>query len=1094
MKKSRVSIWVPTFSYVWLTLVILSGSVISARAQQKPVWMNQRVFDINKEAPHASFIPFATEQQAMKGEASASPFYKSLNGLWKFKWVPRPAERPMQFYDPGADVSNWDDIPVPSDWQMQGYGIPIYVNIQYPFVQGNEAPEKANSKNTSDNEWGFQSNLLLENADPPHVPESYNPVGSYRRTFSISANWNDHRVVLHFGAVKSAMFVWVNGKKVGYSQGSKTPAEFDITNYLNEGENTLAVQVFRWSDGSYLEDQDFWRLSGIERDVYLYATPKIFFQDFFAKSQLDESYTDGVLDLAVSLENRSPGKQKVKREVAYRLYDDQENVIAEETKSVAFSDTGSVHFNKRVETPKKWSAESPHIYQLIIELKDEQGRVTEVVESKVGFRTVEVKNGQLLVNGKPIYIKGVNRHEHDEYTGHVISEASMLRDIKLMKKFNINAVRTSHYPNDPRWYELCDKYGLYVLDEANIESHGMGYGAESLAKDTTWMAAHLDRTKRMVERDKNHPSIIIWSLGNEGGDGINFEQTSGWIHHRDATRPVHYERADSQPYVDLVSPMYAGTGYLEQYAEGNPDRPLILCEYAHSMGNSTGNLQDYWDVIKKYKVLQGGFIWDWVDQGLAATGPDGHKYWKYGGDYGPADVPSDGNFVINGLVFPDRSIHPALWEVKKVYQNVNFEAVNLTNGKIKVKNEFTFTPLNNFVIDWSILEDGREIGEGTLADLDIAPGDSQVVHVQWDSLALRAGWEYFLNLKVKNTRQFPLLPSGHVMASEQFKLPFEKKAKPEDVTKLAPLQLNDNSEEVVVKGKHFRAVFNQKTGLLTQYKFEDADLIVPGQGPVPNFWRPPNDNDFGFNMPERHGIWRKAGDHRKLQNFSVNQMSDYEINITADYHLPDVEANYSLTYTILGNGDIIIHNQFIPGNKDFPYLPKYGMTLRMPTEYNRLQWYGRGPQENYWDRKTAAFIGLYNSTMEEQFVPYIRPQETGNKTDIRWVALRNNQGWGLLAAGEPALSVSALRYTDDDLTPSTRDGLHTIDLKENPFIVVDLDYKQTGVGGDNSWGAQPHEKYRLPVQQYEYTYRISPLSPVDRPAVIARERYEILRD
>jgi len=1049
-----------------LTALLLPLTVMAQNnSDNPPDWENQHVFGINKEAAHATFTPFQSIQQVLSDRPDESPYYKSLNGIWKFKWVRKPADRPMDFYKTSENVDDWDNIPVPSNWELQGYGVPIYVNIKYPF---------------------------MKQPDPPNIPDDYNPVGSYRREFTIPEDWDGRRVVLHFGAAKSAMYVWVNGKKVGYSQGSKTPAEFDITQYLKKGSNTLALQIFRWSDGSYLEDQDFWRLSGIERNVYLYSTPKLFIQDFRAKSLLGDQYRDGMLNLNVTLENKNRRHRASTQKVIMRLYDAGQNIIAEDSQTIDMNkqESGDIHFSKRIANVKKWSDETPYLYDVVILLQDEKGNISEVAGTKAGFRTVEIKDGQLMVNGVPTYIKGVDRHEHNEYTGHVVSEESMLKDIKLMKQFNINAVRTSHYPNDPRWYELCDKYGIYLIDEANIESHGMGYGPESLAKDPSWKAAHLDRTISMVERDKNHPSVIIWSLGNEAGDGVNFEATSKWIHEHDKTRPVHYERAGTRPHVDLVSPMYASIQHLIKYAKTNPDRPLIMCEYAHSMGNSTGNFQDYWDTIKQYKVLQGGFIWDWVDQGLAAFTPDGRKYWKFGGDYGPKDVPSDGNFVINGLVSPDRSIHPALWEVKKVYQYVNFSPVDLLKGKLEVKNEYDFTNLNKFAIDWNITEDGKVLQDGTLPVIDLKPHSSKDIQIAWSSITPKPGKEYFLNLSVHNTEQMPMLETGHEVATEQFKLPLEKPAVTVNAEDLPKLDMQDDGARVRFTGPLFEISVNRNTGIIDRYVFDGNDLINPGEGPVPNFWRPPSDNDFGFGMPNKHGIWQKAGAHRELDSFDVNRINNSEVEVTAHYKLPDVNADYTLTYRVLGNGDVILHNDFAPGDNDLPYLPKYGMTLQLPAQFEQMQWYGRGPQENYWDRKTAAFVGLYNSTVDDQFFPYISPQETGNKTDVRWVALRNHKGAGLLAVGSPILSVSALHYTDDDLTQPSRGSMHPVELEKEPFVVLDLDYKQMGVGGDNSWGAQPHEEYRLPAQHYAYTYRLSPLTQVENPAEKARKLFD----
>ncbi|MCD4731221.1 MAG: DUF4981 domain-containing protein [Bacteroidales bacterium] len=678
---------------------------------------NPRMFGQNKVLPHSYFIPFPDEQSAMNLANEDSPFYKSLSGIWKFNWVSDPANKPTEFMKPEYNVNDWDDIPVPSNWELEGYGIPIYVNQPY--------------------EW-------TEDPNPPYVPHEYNPVGSYRRSFEVPENWEDKEVFIHLGAVKSAFYIWINGKYAGYSQGSKTPAEWNITEFLQSGENIVALQIYRWSDGSYLECQDFWRISGIERDVFLYATPKVYIRDFFVKSTLTNDYRNGLFNLHVDVHNKTQYVDDYK--ILVQILDSSQNIIFDKNKDITFTSTGDAfaNYNQIINDPLKWTAETPNLYTLLISLQQDN-KIIETVKHSIGFRTSEIKNAQLLVNGKAVLLKGVNRHEHDPVTGHLISRESMEQDIRLMKENNINAVRTSHYPDDPYWYELCDKYGLYVIDEANIESHGMGYGARSLAKDPAWMDAHLDRIVRMVERDKNHPSIIIWSMGNEAGDGINFTAGYKWIHARDDSRPVHYERAGLGLNSDIYCPMYASIGHIENYARKQPEKPLILCEYAHAMGNSTGNLQDYWDVIEKYDALQGGFIWDWVDQGLLKTDENGVDYFAYGGDYGPEDVPSDGNFCANGLVSADRKPHPALAEVKKVYQNIQFNLQILPGGEVEIKNMFDFINLDRFNIYWEITGDGTELAKGVIENPDVPAQKTLNFKLPITSMRLRSGMEYFIN-------------------------------------------------------------------------------------------------------------------------------------------------------------------------------------------------------------------------------------------------------------------------------------------------------------------------------------------------------------
>ena len=677
------------------------------------------MFAVNKEKPHASFYAYANQKDALSFNRNKAVFFKLLNGYWPFHWAKEPGQRPVDFYRPDYDVSGWDSIKVPSNWELEGYGIPIYVNSSYPFA--------------------------MENPQPPAIPEGWNPVGSYRKVFTVDKSWKDKRIYIHFGAVKSAFYLWINGHKIGYSQGSKLPAEFEISNCLQDGNNTLAIEVYRWSDGSYLECQDFWRLSGIERDVYLYAVNDISIRDFHFKTDLDSNYINADFSLEVELETKHSGEDYA---LEARLKEGNKTLFNANKVGVIDNLSKKITFSGSVLKPLKWTAETPHLYTLCINLKDKNNMVLESTAVKVGFRKVEIKGGQLLVNGKAIYLKGVNRHEHDEYNGHVIGRESMLQDIKLMKEHNINAVRTCHYPNHPLWYQLCDEYGLYLIDEANIESHGMGYGERSPAKDTAWQAAHLDRVQRMVQRDKNHPSVIIWSLGNEAGDGVNFEVCSNWIHRFDSSRPVQYERAGQKSHTDIVCPMYAPIDRLIHYGKQVQTRPYILCEYAHAMGNSVGNLQDYWDVIERYDNLQGGFIWDWVDQGLVKHTDDGQKYRAYGGDYGPKDIPSDKNFCMNGLLSSDRTLHPAVHEVKKVYQNIEIEAVPFDNSALRITNKYDFITLDRFRLEWEMTKNGYAVSEGTTALKDISAGTTKKIPFYLTQWKRNEDSEYFLNFKL----------------------------------------------------------------------------------------------------------------------------------------------------------------------------------------------------------------------------------------------------------------------------------------------------------------------------------------------------------
>jgi len=700
-------------------LILLGVSISLFSFSQSNDWENPQMIQQNKEASHATLYSYQTKEQALTFDANNSPYYQSLNGKWLFHWSKNPASRPEEFYKNDYNRKAWDSIPVPSNWDMQSYDIPIYVNQPYAWTK---------------------------DPHPPFVPHNYNPVGSYFREFIIDESWDGKNIFIHFGAVKSAMYLWINGEKVGYSQGSKLPAEFDITKYVKPGKNTLALEVYRWSDGSYLECQDFWRLSGIERDVYLMARPSLFIRDFEARTSLNDDFSIGTLNLRVELENRSDTFYKESL-IIMRLFRDGKQVKKTFISGKKFfpGDKRTVEISRDIPYPDLWSAERPNLYELVLEFKFGI-RPMEVLSTKIGFREVEIKDSQLLVNGIPVLLKGTNRHEHDPITGHAVSKETMLKDIELMKKFNLNAVRTSHYPNDPYWYDLCDQYGIYVVDEANIESHGMGYNLDrTLGNKPDWELAHLDRIERMMKRDKNHPSVIIWSMGNEAGFGVNFKAASKMMHQLDPYRPVHYERAGADSVVDIVSPMYPSVNHLKAYANSNPYRPLIMCEYAHAMGNSTGNLKEYWDMIESEPVLQGGFIWDWIDQGLLKTTDAGVEYYAYGGDYGTDTIPSDNNFCANGLIFSNREVHPGLWEVKKVYQYLKFKKIG---NSVRIYNHYNYRNLNEFEFHWNILQDGNVAMSGVLDHFAAAPGDSIIFKIPQSESLNEQNVEYILTISV----------------------------------------------------------------------------------------------------------------------------------------------------------------------------------------------------------------------------------------------------------------------------------------------------------------------------------------------------------
>jgi len=1036
-----------------------------AAAQDVPDWENPAVFAVNKEPAHATLFPFETRELALSRDERGSAYYRLLNGRWKFNWVRKPAERPLDFYREGYDDSGWAEIPVPGNWEVNGFGVPIYLNSPYEFEE-----------------------------NPPYIHHHYNPVGSYRTSFTVPEDWMDREVFIHFGAVKSAMYLWVNGREVGYSQGSKLPAEFDITPYVRAGRNTLAVEVYRWSDGSYLECQDFWRISGIERDVFLWAAPKVHIRDFFAVGGLDDSYTDGILELTAQISNYGPETASGWTVTLELLDADGEEALATAPTRELTVPAGAevtVEFREPVAAPHKWTAETPNLYTLLLSLADATGATAEVITARVGFRTVEIKDGLLQVNGVPITIKGVNRHEHEPRTGHVVTEAGMLQDIALMKRLNINAVRTSHYPNDPRWYELADEHGLYIIDEANIESHGRGYHPDTtFGNDPTWEAAHLDRTIRMVERDKNHPSIITWSLGNEAGNGVNFYATYSWIKGRDSTRPVQYERALLDWNTDIYVPMYAGFQRLVDYAESHDDRPLIMCEYAHAMGNSVGNFTDYWKIIDRYPNLQGGFIWDWVDQGLLTTNENGDTIFGYGGDFGPPGTPSDGNFLINGIVLPDRRPNPSAWEVKKIYQPVDVQLVEPAGPVVAVRNDYDFAHLRNMKLVWSVMADGVVQQTGDLDLPNASPGDVWTVRIPHSPFQPSPGTEYLLDLSFLTLRPTDLVPAGHELAFEQFSLPLFEPAPVLPADSLPPLEVDDDETTVTVSGAHFTITFDKQAGVLTSYAYRGTELIL--SGPVPNFWRAPTDNDFGGGWQRRLAVWRDAGATRSVRRVTVSQPSPQRVRIRTRARLDSVRADYSTLYTVLGNGEIIVENHFEPRGEGLPRMPRLGMQMTMPKEFSHLRWYGRGPHESYWDRKAGAPVGLRSGTVSEQFHPYVRPQENGNKTDVRWMALTNESGTGLLIVGMPLLSMSALHFTIDDLDPGdSKAQRHSGELVERDLVNINIDYKQMGVGGITSWGPTALPRYSLYYQDYRYAFRLRPFAREDGPpAELAKVRYE----
>ena len=1063
---------------ITLLFVLLIGFSCTSKYENVPFedpnpkpWEDPEIVQINKEAPRAHYIPYATAEQAIQDEKLKSPFISSLNGIWQFHLSQNLDERPFWFFKDDFDTGDWDKIKVPSNWEVEGFDYPIYTNITYPHGK-----------------------------TPPLIQKKYNPVGSYKRTLEIPADWDGKEIILHFGAASSCLNVWVNEQFVGYSEDSKTPTEFDITSFLKKGKNTLAVEIFRWCDGSYLEDQDFWRLSGMTRDVFLMARNKQNIHDFRVTAGLDENYQDGTFKLNVELENleESTGKLTLQAE----LRDGNQAIKTFEKEIELAKGNETLSFEANFPDVKKWSAEKPNLYLLLLTLKDAEGKTIEVLRQDVGFRTSEIKNGQLMVNGKAIYVKGVNLHEHNDTTGHVVGRATMLKDIKTMKMHNINTVRTSHYPEPELWYKLCNQYGLYLIDEANIESHGMGYGPESLAKNPAWGKAHMYRTKNMFERDKNQPAVIIWSLGNEAGNGVNFMADYKFLKENDSTRPVQYEQAHGGENTDINCPMYATIEYLEKYAQSNPEKPLIQCEYAHAMGNSVGNLQDYWDVIEKYNALQGGCIWDWVDQGLLTTNEAGEKYWAYGGDFGPDTVPSDGNFCLNGLVNPDRGVKPQLLEVKKVYQNIGFKAQNLKKGVVEIQNKFIFTNLADFEISWTITADGETLKGGNLDGFELAPGENKKVTLDY-AIDPKSGTEYFLNFSAKTKTVQGLVPTNYELAAEQMELPVKKIASKINTSEFPAIETAETDAEINITGEGFKLTFDKTAGTLKNFKSVETELIKKGL--IPNFWRAPIDNDYGNNLYKRSRVWRKAGENRKVTSIKLKKVKENEAVVALKYDLVDENgekiATYESEYTIYGSGDVVVDNQFKMTKDDLPEIVRMGMNLQMPRQFDQMSWLGRGPQESYADRKTGAFVGKYSGSVADQYWAYLRPQENGNKTDVRWMTITNENGKGLLFVGEPLLSVSAHHNIMEDFeSPERSDGRqekgvkpvnrHTNDVKPRDLTSVNIDYKQMGVGGDNSWGAWTHDEYRLTKKSYRYSFRMRPINPDVDPVKNAKLRFD----
>ncbi|MFB7084615.1 glycoside hydrolase family 2 TIM barrel-domain containing protein [Streptomyces sp. NPDC056296] len=1248
-----------------------------AAADEPPEWNDFGVFRLGTEPPHTTLMPYADVRAALTGDRTRSPYRIGLDGTWKFAYADRPEDRDADFHRTDTDDGDWETIPVPSVWQLHGHDHPIYLNITYPY-------------------WG--PNGRGEDPQPPTAPTRYNPVGQYRRTFTVPRDWTGRRTFLHFEGVKSAHYVWINGELVGYDEDSFTPSEYDITDHLKPGTNQIAVEVYRYSDGDWLEDQDMIRLSGIFRSVYLYSTPSVHLRDFKLDTPLNDTYTDAELAVTASVRAYGDGGGDAgKYTVETQLYDARGHAVwsrpleqSADLGTVGAGQDVTVRAAKAVPKPRLWSAEHPDLYTAVLRLRDPAGKVVETLSHRVGFREFALTDGLMRINGKPVSFRGTNRHEMHPDRGTALTRDDLVEDIRIIKRMNMNSVRTSHYPNNPLWYELADEYGLYLVDETNLETHGIR--DEYPGDHPDWTEACVVRAQNMVHRDKNHASVVIWSLGNEAGGGSTFTAMHDWIRSYDATRVIQYEGDDRPGISDIRSEMYDTPQRVEQRAKDTSDtRPYVMIEYSHAMGNSNGNFKKYWDIIRSYDVLQGGWIWDFVDQSLtwpvprrtllteagpagltgeilAASGTfergkglsggtvfardegldltgsltleawvtphftgyhqpiiakgdtqyalkqnnrtleffihsggqwitatwtvpedwtgrehhiagvfdaeagtltlyvdgerratrttdrrptnntaplalatdadnqirefsgtirrarvyaralgatelaggdrgpggDGVRFWfdaetvkaekkrtkektffAYGGDWG--DNPNDGCFVADGIVLADRGHTGKAAEIKRVYQAVGVEQRSGGAGAVTLVNEYLFTNLREFDGHWELVTDGRTVRRGRLTrdQLDVEPLSRKDITVPVRLPGDPApGTEYFLQLSFTTKEAAPWAKAGFEVARAQLALDADVRAvAPVPLDRVPSLRHRDGDDEVTVDGRGFSVTVDKRAGTITSYEAKGRRLIT--SGPVPNFWRAPTDNDHGNGQHTRNQTWRDAGDRRKVTDVAVRDLGDRAVEIKVSGTLPTtVESAYTTTYTVFGNGEIKVDNTLHPGAANLPYIPEVGTMLFLPRGLDRLHYYGRGPEENHWDRNTGTDVGLYSGTVAEQWTPYIRPQENGNKTDVRWIALTGGDGVGLLASGEPLLEANASHFTPEDLSAGVR---HDYQLTPRDAVVLRLSHRQMGVGGDNSWGAHTHDEFKLFADRdYSYTYRLRPLTDVKEAMAASR--------
>lgn len=1027
-------------------------AVLSAEAQKdKPWWLDPEVNEVNTMAPRAAFFAYETENLAKADQKARSERYLSLEGKWKFNFSKDHDKAPRDFYSLKYDDSQWTDFPVPGILELNGYGDAIYSNNGYP--------------------WRTQFR-----PEPPFVEERNNYTGSYRKMVTVPADWKGERIYLHVGSATSNLMVWVNGKFVGYSEDSKVSAEFDLTKYLTPGkENLIAMQVMRWCDGSYLEDQDFWRFTGIAREVYLYARPQAHIADLFITPDLVNNYQDGTLEVKL---NAVGAKGET---VMFSLKDKEGKEVAAQTAKVGGNGEVKVNFN--VKNPLKWTAETPNLYTLYTTLMDGK-QVAEVVPQRVGFRKVEIKNAQVLVNGQPVLFKGANRHELDPVTGYVVSMDRMLEDIRVMKELNINAVRTCHYPNDPRWYELCDIYGIYMVAEANIESHGMGYGDKTLAKEPTYEKAHLERNESNIKIYKNHPSIIFWSVGNEAGYGPNFEKAYDLVKAYDPSRPCQYEQAGQNGKTDIFCPMYYDYGGCEWYAKGDNPRPLIQCEYAHAMGNSMGGFKEYWDMVRKYPKYQGGFIWDFVDQGLRVKNKQGKTIYAYGGDFGRYPT-SDHNFNCNGIINPDRKPNPHANEVRYYYQNIWATAKDLKAGEVEVYNENFFKSLDDVELQWTLESEGKVLANGRSA-LDIPAQQKRVVKLDGYSLPADVKGEVVLNLDFVLKKAEPMLDAGYAVAREQFVVNPYTFPTMESVLAVTSgkydtrkVEKEEKVARVTLSAGNTSVTFNHWNGWIDYLDVDGKPMLEEGYAITPDFWRAPTDNDYGAGTQRKLHAWKNP--EMKMKSFKVvENEGKAEKGVEVVYDMPSVEATLTMTYTLTPAGELVV-NEAMTVNKDAkhkPELMRYGMQLVMPKAYNMLTYYGKGPGENYIDRNNGDRLGVYDAKVADQYWGYVRPQESGNKTEVRYWQVKDENGKGLEFYSFAPMECSTLNYLASDLDDGWDKNAHQShsgDLTPRDFSVVKLAARQRGLACVNSWGAIPLEQYRMPYQDYSFTYVIRPL-------------------